>query len=386
MKELTHPACPYTFIPEMTAKTQTEKFAGDLLRQTAPEEGNFVVSPRSVADALGLLARGARGETFAEILEALSFEDGGEMRRELAAAAMAIRKAAGSGARCETDTSLWIRRGLPLQPKFLENVRSDFGAEIAEITMDESGRQTINGHVSKATHGMIPELLAEPPKGDLVATNAVWFKGSWASEFTPELTRKGVFHAPRGKIRVPFMRQEEWFPFVEADRYEAARLPYEGGEFALDLILPRPGIPVAAIECVLDDVLAQTRAGFEGNEGVLLDMALPKCDIDGSHDLATPLRRMGAGRIFSPERADFLGIVDTADPFWVNQIIHQARIRLDEKGTEAAAATAISCPAGCPPPLDRPRPFRANRPFLFALRVVETEDILFCGRVANPEV
>ena len=368
----------------MTAKTQVERFSGEFYRQTAPEEGNFVVSPRSVADTLGLLAHGARGETFETILRALSFEDGEEMCREQAATAMAIRKAVGPGALCEIDTSLWIRRGLPLRPEFLEDARRNFHAGAAEITMDESGRKTINDHVSKATHGMIPELLAEPPDGDLVATNVVWFKGTWESEFVPAVTCKGTFHAPQGMVRVPFMRQIEWFPFIESDRYEATRLFYVNGSFALDIILPRSGVPLAEIECIFEDVLAKTRTGFEMDENTYLDIALPKCDIHATRDIKAPLRRMGAGRIFSPERADFSGIVDIEEPFWVDQIFHQARIRLDEEGTEAAAATVAVGAAGCAPPREQPRPFRADRPFLFALRVVGTGDVLFCGRVENP--
>lgn len=368
----------------MIEKIHAERFAAELFRQTRPEAGNCVVSPRSIADALGLLALGACGETFEAILTALSFTDGGKMRRAQSEAAEAIRKVSGPGAQCETDTALWIRKGLPLRPKFREDARSGFGAEVAEIEMDESGRKAINAHVSKATRGMIPELLTRPPSGDFVATNAVWFKGTWLAQFMPEFTRKGVFHAPGETVRVPFMRQEEWFPFVEGNDYEAVRLPYENDGFALDVILPRPGVSVARVECLLDDVLAETRMRFESSGDMHLALALPKCDIDFSQDLQAPLRRMGAGRIFSPELADLSDIVDTEEPFWVNEIIHQARIRLDEEGTEAAAATAMCMPLGCPPPPPRPRPLRIDRPFLFALRVVETGDILFCGYVENP--
>lgn len=368
----------------MAEKTHTERFAGELFRQAAPEQGNYVVSPKSIADLLGLLALGACGETFKAILGALSFADDEEMRREQAAAAMAFREAVSPRARFETDTALWIRRGLPLRPEFRVNARRGFGAEVAEIAMDESGRKTINTHVSDATHGMIPELLSEPPDGDFVATNAVWFKGTWASKFNPECTCREVFHAPQGKVRVPFMRQAEWLPFVEGEHFEAASLFYKDGGFALDLVLPRPGIPLSKLECVLDDVFAEIRAGFGAVDNTYLDIALPKCDIHGFSDLKTPLRRMGAGRMFSPERADFSGIVDTEDPFWVNQIIHQARIHLDEEGTEAAAATAVIAPAGCATSLDLPRLFRLDRPFLFALRVEGTGDVLFCGRVDNP--
>ena len=126
------------------------------------------------------------------------------------------------------------------------------------------------------------------------------------------------------------------------------------------------------------------RQYIDESESSFLDIALPKCDIHATRDIKAPLRRMGAGRIFSPERADFSGIVDIEEPFWVDQIFHQARIRLDEEGTEAAAATVAVGAAGCAPPREQPRPFRADRPFLFALRVVGTGDVLFCGRVENP--
>lgn len=358
-----------------------ERFAASLFRAATPGNGNFLLSPRSVAETLGLLSLGACGETFDAILDALSFDDYREWIRTFVHAEEAIREAGGPGAQCETDTALWIRKGLALRPGFRKRARWYFGAEIAEIPMDETGRNAINGHVSQATRGMIPELLPTPPEGDLVATNAVWFKGKWDWPFDPDYTRPGTFHAPEGKIRVPFMHRTEWLPYFEGDGYEAVRLPYRDWHFAFDVFLPRPGVPVAGIECRFEEVLARTRAAFAADDATFLALALPKFDLDCSLDLKMALFRLGAGRIFSPERADFSDIVDGAGAFCVSGIIHQARLRLDEEGTEAAAATAPLMVMGIPPP---PRPFRVDRPFLFALRLCETGDILFCGRAARP--
>lgn len=362
-----------------------ELFAASLFRSATPDGDNFVLSPRSIADSLGLLSLGAFGETLEAILQTLSFENAGEMVRALAEAAKALREASRSGARCEIDTALWIKEGLPLRAEFCKTAHQYCGADISEIAMDETGRRTINDHVSRATHGMIPELLFQPPDGELVATNAVWFKGRWLSAFEPEHTREGVFHAPGGKVRVPFMHQTDRFVFFEDEDFEAIRLPYGFGDFVLDIFLPRVGIPLEKIECCLEYLLAQTRAGFLSSDESLIALALPKFDIHVSLDLCDPLRRLGAGQIFSPERADFSGIVNSNEPFCISSILHQARICLDEYGTEAAAATAMPMVLGLPddhPP--RPRSFRVNRPFLFALRLFETSDILFCGRIVNP--
>lgn len=370
-----------TIVPALSC----ELFAASLFRSATPDGDNFVLSPRSITDTLGLLSLGACGETFESILQALFFKDVGEMVRALSETDKALREVRRSGVRCEIDTALWIKEGLPLRAEFRKAAHQFGGTGISTIAMDETGRRIINEHVSRVTRGMIPELLLLPPEGELVATNAVWFKGMWLSSFEPKHTREGVFHTPGEKVRVPFMHQTDRFVFFEGDDFEAIRLPYGYGDFVLDIFLPRIGVPLAKIECFLEDMLAQTRAGFLSNGESLVALALPKFDIHVSLDICEALRRLGAGRIFSQELADFSNIVDSEEPFCVSSILHQARICLDEYGTEAAAATAMGMALGLPeahPP--RPRSFRVNRPFLFALRLSETSDILFCGRIVNP--
>ena len=132
-------------------------------------------------------------------------------------------------------------------------------------------------------------------------------------------------------------------------------------------------------------ILAQNQAAFTVEKKELLSLAIPKFSLSFDSSLAEALRKLGAERVFS-ENADFSNIAGADEPVFVSDVIHEARLDLDEDGTEAAAATAEICLAGAPPPDNktRPKPFRADRPFLFAVRDSETGAVLFIGRIENP--
>ena len=370
--------------------SHSERFAAALFQAAAPSSGNFVISPHSVAIALGLIGLGACGETLECILNALSFETAADMRNALKQETEVFCAAQGAGVRFESDNSLWIRKGLRLLRDYRSDAKRTFKANVSEITMGESGRQTINSHVSKVTHGLIPELLQNPPDegSRLVATNALWLKAEWSFPFDANYTRNAVFHALDGNIKVPFMHQTGDFLRVHRGDIDSLRLPYGDGKLVFEIIVPRGTLLLVDLESssTLEKILVANQEDFQNAELELLALAIPKFSLSYQSGLETALRRLGAGRIFS-EWADFSNIAGVDEPIMVSKIIHQARLDLDEDGTEAAAATAIECLAGCPPTEKKiPKPFHADRPFLFAVRHRETGAVLFIGRIENPSV
>lgn len=369
--------------------TPSERFAAGLFRATAPGDGNFVISPHSVAVALGLIGLGARGQTLECLLRTLSFKTETDMREGLRKEIEVFRSAQGLGVRFEADNSLWIKTGLQLLREYRHEAETCFGANVAEVSMDESGRKTINKHVSKVTHNLIPELLQDPlPKDSrIVATNALWLKAEWDWPFEPENTWDSIFHAPTGDTTIPFMHQTGHFHRVRCGNVDSLRLQYSGSRLVFEIIIPRGKLRLSDIEpeIELQAILEQNKAAFVVAKKELLALAVPKFSLSFRNNLRDALHHIGAGRIFD-ETADFTAIAGTDEPIMVSDVIHEARLDLDEDGTEAAAATADMCPAGGPPPdkKPRPKPFRADRPFLFAVRDSETGAVLFIGRVENP--
>ena len=367
----------------------SERFASALFRAAVPSSGNFVISPHSVAVALGLIGLGARSQTLECLLRTLSFETETDMREGLRKEIDAFRSAQGWGVRFETDNSLWIKTGLKLLREYRHDAEVCFGANVAEISMDESGRKTINKHVSKVTHGLIRELLHDPlPKdGRLVATNALWLKARWDWPFESQATWDSIFHAPTGDDKIPFMHQTEDFLRIRRDSIDSLRLRYAGSRLVFEIIVPRGNLRLSDVEPEekLQTILAQNQAAFAVAKRELLALAIPKFSLSFDSSLGEALYRLGAESVFS-KNADFSNIAGADEPVFVSDVIHEARLDLDEDGTEAAAATADICLAGAPPPdkKSRPKPFRADRPFLFAVRDSETGAVLFIGRVEDP--
>jgi serpin B len=158
--------------------------------------------------------------------------------------------------------------------------------------------------------------------------------------------------------------------------WQAVELPYLGGSLALDIILPDD---LARFEAALDaSTFASISGAFTGRE---VDLSLPRFDFRMQADLSDVLAALGMPTAFDPGRADFSGI-STAEQLYVSHVIHEATITVDEKGTEAAAATAVAIAAAAAPA--SPVTLRVDRPFVFALRDVETGAVLFLGRVVDP--
>jgi Serine protease inhibitor len=266
---------------------------------------------------------------------------------------------------------------------YLDALAERFGAGVRLVdykTNFEAARQQINGWVSDQTNARIPELLGQGTVDDLtrlVLVNAIYLKAPWSVPFNADVTRAAPFTRLDGtKVDAQMMAVSDTFAYAQGDGWQAVELPYVGDKLALTLILPADfGTYTSALDA---ESFAQVTAALAASKG---EVSLPRFDIETKTDLAELLAGMGMPAAFDPNVADFSGMT-TQEPLYIARVIHQANISVDEKGTEAAAATAVGMEAGAAP--SEPFNIRFDRPFIFALRDLETGAVLFMGQIVDP--
>jgi len=361
------------------------EFALNLYARLRTDDGNLFLSPYSVSTALAMTYAGARGETARQMADVLHFSLESERLHPAFAELESSVKAAGDSAGCSLDVAnaLWGQRGERFLEGFLALTKKHYGAGFQEVDFagaTEQARKTINAWVADQTRQKIKELLQGRDVDSataLVLTNAIYFKGSWASQFDPRHTKNAPFWINEGeKVVVPTMHQVRRFAFASAGDLDILELPYDGDRLSMLVLLPKAADGLADLERSL------SKENLDKWQGSLREQAvrvhLPRFKLESRLDLATTLEALGMNDAFSASKADFSGINGRRDLF-ISLVIHQAQADVNEEGTEAAAATAVGMKMGAPPTA-----FVADHPFLFLIRDQQTGSILFLGRVVNP--
>ena len=280
--------------------------------------------------------------------------------------------------------ALWGQLGQAWLKGFLTTTSRCYGAGLRQVDFNgaaEAARKTINAWVAEQTRRKIRELL-NPGTLDkqtrLVLTNAIYFKGDWASKFEKEQTRTMAFRLGDGtSCKVPMMVQKRKFLYAEDPGLQILSLPYKGDDLSMVILLPKR----------IDGLRAQTRRLTTRNLATWtarlrlrpVHVYLPRFRITSGFGLAKTLTRMGMGVAFGSE-ADFSGMTGRKD-LYISTVVHEAFVDVNEEGTEGAAATAVRVKLNGG---RRPPSFRADRPFLLAIRHNATGAILFLGRLVNP--
>jgi len=376
-------------------KSGNNAFALDLYGKLSEQEGNLFFSPYSISTALAMTYAGARGNTAAQMAEVMHFNLPQEWLHPAFGTLilyLQVRQQQEGGYELAVANALWGQKGYPWLNEFLELTRENYGAGLRLQEVDfagdtEGARQTINDWVEEETREKILELLQE---GDinvetaLVLTNAIYFKGDWASRFKENRTRPGPFTLSDGsKVEVPMMHQTEEFGYMETDGLQALELPYAGEELSMLVLLPREIEGLAELEESLTVVKLDEWLGALREREV--DVYLPRFKMVSRFELSEVLKALGMTDAFDPQNADFTGMMaprDIEGPLWISMVIHKAFVDVNEEGTEAAAATAVIM-QGLDGP-EEPAIFRADHPFLFLIRDNASGSILFMGRVIDP--
>ncbi len=344
------------------------------LHHQLPTEGNLSWSPYSVASALGLAAAGARGDTQQELARLIAPEvDQATLVRWLSESASLPE------AELAVANALWLAAQLGCRDEYRELVRQLAGGAVhqANFADDPEGcRVRINEDVARTTRGLIPHLLAEgmiTPRTAAVLVNALYLKVAWLNAFPSEQTAPAPFTTPAGERSVPTMRQQETFRYAEAAGWRMVSLPTPA-PVMVDVLLPEvDGTPLTA---------AAVRALWSAGRSVKVDLWLPRFRVASQALLNEPLAALGVTTPFDPDRADFSGITE-GKRMCIDQVVHQAVLRVDEQGFEGAAATAVVMRL-VSMDLSRPIPFRVDRPFHLLVRHARTGAIYFLARVTDP--
>ncbi len=380
-----------------TQVSASNDVAFELFRRSRIDDENAFVAPYSISSALAMLSGAAAGETLKEIESALGFAlPQSKLHKafnhlDLQLASRGKGKQGADGPFWLTvDNALWLQDGHRCTPSYLDTLARDYGAGVHMLDFakqTERARKSINSWVADKTEDQIPELLQEndlTKNTILVLTNAVYFNGGWDEPFDPQSTRMATFHAPSGDKEVTTMfGLKKKALYGATPDYQAISLPYDGDELSMLVIIPRD---LAAFEKGLDAAKLETiLAGLQSKN---VDLSLPSFQFKKRTELREPLMKRGMVRAFDPMNigiAELPGLCEGCrHPIKITQVIHEAFIKVNEKGAEAAGGTAvIGADAGVSPP-SKPEVMNVDRPFVFLIRDHGTDSVLFVGRVLDP--
>jgi serpin B len=372
-------------------------FALDLYQLLVRGDNNVFYSPYSISLALAMAYAGAEGQTEQHMADTLHFTlpkarlhpAFNTLDLELESRGEGAAGADGEGFRLNIANAMWGQRDYTFLTSFLDVLALNYGAglRLLDFAADPDGsRLTINDWVSDRTEERIQDLLAPGTITSgtrLVLTNAVYFNAAWGQPFEEENTQDDTFYLLDGStVITEMMTQTTSFHYAQGEAYQAVELPYDGGELSMVILLPSEG-EFEAFEASLDAgsfdaILADLRS-----EEVRLTM--PKFTYESEFGLRRTLTDLGMANAFCGGSADFSGIDGGVGGLCISEVIHKAFVLVDEAGTEAAAATAVifetTAAPGEPEEIIR---VNVDRPFIFVIRDVETDTILFIGRLMNP--
>ena len=376
--------------------TGNTAFAFDLYQALRSSNGNLVYSPYSISLAFAMTYGGARGQTATQMADVLHYTlpvdqfhpafnalDLDLARRPDQAAGVAVK----DRFQLSIANSLWGQVDWPFLPEFLDLLAVNYGAGMHLVDFKnapENARKQINNWVTDQTRGRIKDIIPPgmpDPSTRLALANAIYFKATWEYEFDPNETSDRSFTLLDGEtVSVPMMGMEtgEQLAYAAGSGWQAVAMPYKGGLTEMVVIVPDSG-NFGTFEATLtadryDEILAAL-------EPQKVFLSLPKFTFETSYGLSDTLTQMGMKDAFNPDMADFSGM-DGQNLLYIGDALHKAFIAVDEKGTEAAAATIVLMMAGAMPP-EGVR-LTIDRPFFYVIRDVPSGTILFMGRVVDP--
>lgn len=358
----------------------------DKINSQMPTDKNYIFSPLSIKMALSLVANGAEGDTKAEILNALGIEkldDFNAISKDI------IRRYSQSDIlKLNIANSVWINKDKTPQnfSNTFEEAATDYYNADIRTTTDKTAVSEINSWVDSKTDGKIAQIIQAPADFWAMLVNAIYFKGAWLDEFDPDFTVEDTFtNADGTKAQTDFMTKIDWLNYAEIDNVQIIELPYlnieesfsPDGEYIdskhyRDLDVSMFLIMSDNKDIYFDDVLRN--ATFNSQ---YIQLSVPKFKIDCSVSLNEMLNNIGIHTAFDANSAHFEGLFDNGN-MYISDAVHKTYIDVDEKGTEAAAVTAVAMAGSALPP--QPTPLKFDRPFTFVIRDNVTGESLFMGR------
>lgn len=371
-------------------KPQKPGFADKLLSQM-PNDKNYMFSPLSVKMALAIAANGANGATKQQILDCICIDDidcFNELSKELIK-----RYSQTENLKLSIANSIWInsdKTAMRFSPDYEDKAKEFYNADV-KTTNNKNAVSDVNAWVNDKTNGKIPTII---DKADFWASivNAIYFKGAWQKEFYEGATQKEDFTSADGKVsQIDFMNKLSWMPIYNSNGIVAAELPYKNRfdnissdgrylgsdvydnlQVSMYLIM---GEDIKNPELELNNILSS-----EEFKSTYTKFSMPKFKIEFETSLNEILKNLGITDAFNMEKADFKNMFDKSGNMFITDTIHKTYISVDEKGTEAAAVTAIGMAGSALPP--EPLEVKFNKPFYFVIRDEVLGETLFVGKFA----
>ncbi|MGA9345091.1 MAG: serpin family protein [Nocardioidaceae bacterium] len=335
--------------------------------------GNQVFSPASLAMAFAMLREGAGPASAAEIDKVIGLPTD---RQAVYNALLQALARVGKGDKLEINDALFLDPRLDVKPAYLDAIQKWYGAGLHQTQFPEPALSDINGWVKARTHDRIPRLLDQlDPTAVFALVNTIYLDAKWATPFDPTDTTDSPFTTAAGSpVTVKMMHNQTRFDYARADGWQAVRLPYADGALSMWVLVPTGATDPRRL--LTPEVLSSALSGAAAQT---IGLSLPRWDTGTKADLTTLLGRLGLDKTYAT--GQFPGI--TVDPsFFVSEVVQQANITVGEKGTVAAAATAIvgETSGQLPPEIQ----VDADHPFAFAIVDDASGVPLFEGVVGDP--
>ena len=383
--------------PVVTDYTPTEKsakiiaadnqFGFELFQKvnaSQPEPKNTMISPLSVSLALAMVYNGTDGNTKKQMEEMLhkanlTPEDINQSYKDLVTALQSHDPKV----ELSISNAIFYRNTFPVKQNFVTTNQNFYQSEVSglDFTKQAATLNKVNGWVNNKTKGKISSIIDEVNEQDIMyLLNAIYFNGQWTYSFDTDATTNRPFTKEnKTTIEVPTMTIEKPFKFYSHAKFDLLEMPYGGGKYSMLIFLPGKGkstsdvISLLSPENVNDWISKMTEQKKE--------VFLPKFEFKFDNSLVDELSALGMTDAFNDAKANLTGISDAAK-LVISEVIHKAYIKVDERGTEAAAVTGITVGVTSMP-LDNS--FRVDHPFVFAIREKDSNAILFIGKVLDPK-
>jgi serpin B len=374
---------PITDTPQTSHDAQNivdanNKFMLDFYSTTSKPEDNSFFSPWSMLSAFSVLYEGARGQTADEIASVFYLPKDDSLRRTLFESLQDNLNVNGSGYELRNANALWIQQGFGIKEEFVNTARQYYDSEASEVSFPKD-EPVIDSWVEQKTNDKIKNLVKGKTSVDtrLVITNAIYFKGTWQTQFESSQTHDNEFRVDAAKtVQVPMMQIQSKFAYAETDDLQVLSMPYKGQRMSMLVLLPKNDIGSLEKSINIEN-LQDWKTNLEEQKVMLF---IPKFKLETTYGLSESMMDLGMKKAFDGD-ADLSGISDEK-PLFVGFAIHKAFVDVNEEGTEAAAATAIGVMTeSISPPIPI---FKADHPFIFLIQDDETGLILFMGKVVDP--
>jgi serpin B len=383
--------------PKVTDLTPNEKsakiiaadnqFGFELFKKVnaSPDEPkNTMISPMSVSLALAMVYNGTEGDTKTQMEQMLhkagmTSDDINQSYKDLVAALISHDPKV----ELSISNAIFYRNTFPVKDAFKTTNQKFYNAEVSGLDFTKTAEtlNKVNGWVNTKTKGKIDKIIEEVKAEDVMyLLNAIYFNGEWKYRFdTKETADRSFTKEDNTVVQVPTMKIEKPFNYFNHTDFQLLEMPYGSGKYSMLIFLPQTGKKTDNVISLLNPENVNDWISKLSEQKK--EVFLPKFEFKFDNSLKDELAALGMTDAFNDAKANLSGISDAAK-LVISEVMHKTYIKVDERGTEAAAVTGITVGVTSMP-VDNS--FRVDHPFVFAIREKDTQAILFIGKVMDPK-